>query len=158
MTPYDVATAKVAIAGALAALLAASFVLERDAGWRRRAFGLAFALVLGASTLAYFNLGAFRFGGGVINVEQHHFFLGSKYLPEIRYDGLYDATVAGHGDGSPRPKGHDRPRPRPSSCGRSHELSPSRPRGRASRPERWQAFSSDNVAFFFRKLFCRSNA
>jgi hypothetical protein len=153
MTPYDVATAKVAIAGALAALLVASFLLERGAGWRRRVFGVTFALVLAASLLAYVNLGRFRWDGGLINAwEQYHFFLGSKYLPEIRYDGLYDATVAAMADRYHVPKGVTvrdlttfELRPAHASL-ESVEAARSR-----FTPDRWRTFS-DDVVVFFRKL------
>ena len=94
MSPIDVAQFKVGAAIALALLIAASYLLERGTS-RRRLFDLAFALVLAASVLAHFNLGRMRLEGGVVNRWEHyHFFLGSKYLPELRYDGLYDATVA----------------------------------------------------------------
>lgn len=162
MTPYDVATAKVAIAGVLAALLVASFFLERGAGWRRRAFGLAFALVLAASALAYVNLGRFRWDGGLINAwEQYHFFLGSKYLPEIRYDGLYDATVAAMADRYHVPKGvtvRDLTTFELRPAHASNE-SVEAARSRFS-PERWQAFAADVVVFFrplglpFERVIC----
>lgn len=153
VSPFTVATAKIAIAGGLAVLLAASFILERGAGWRRRAFGVAFALVLGASTLAYVNLGRFRWDGGVINAwEQYHFFLGSKYLTEIRYDGLYDATVAAMADRYHVPKGvtvRDLTTFELRPAHASNE-SVEAARSRFS-PERWQEFSSE-VAVFFRTL------
>ena len=163
MNPFTVATAKIAIAGALAILLALSFILERrEAPWRRRAFGVAFALVLAASTLAYFNLGRFRWDGGLINAwEQYHFFLGSKYLPELRYDGLYDATVAAMADRYHVPKGttvRDLTTFELRPAHASHE-SVEAARSRFT-PERWQEFGSEVVVFFrtlglpFERVIC----
>lgn len=153
VSPFTVATAKIAIAGVLAALLAASFLLERGAGWRRRAFGVAFALVLGASALAYFNLGRFRRDGGVINTwEQYHFFLGSKYLPEIRYDGLYDATVAAMADRYHVPKGVTVRDLTTFELRPAHASNESVQAARSRfAPERWQEFSAE-VAVFSRTL------
>ncbi|PWB73874.1 MAG: hypothetical protein C3F15_08730 [Holophagae bacterium] len=163
MTPYLVATAKVAAAAALAILLTISFILERrESPWRRRAFSLAFALVLAASTLAYFNLGAFRWGGGVINAwEQYHFFLGSKYLTEIRYDGLYDATVAAMADRYHVPKGVTVRDLTTFELRPAHAREDSVEAARARfEPARWQAFASDVVVFFrplglpFERVIC----
>ncbi|HOC41824.1 MAG TPA: hypothetical protein PKJ99_02305 [Thermoanaerobaculales bacterium] len=150
MTPYTVATAKVAIAGALAGLLVASYLLERGVAWRRRAFTTAFALVLAASALAYVNLGRFRWDGGLINAwEQYHFFLGSKYLPELRYDGLYDATVAAMADRYHVPKATKVRDLTTFELRPAHTGSQSVEAARARfDPARWQAFSDDVVAFF----------
>jgi hypothetical protein len=162
VSPFTVATAKVTIAGALAVLLVASFLLERGAGWRRRVFGVAFALVLAASALAYVNLGAFRFGGGFINAwEQYHFFLGSKYLPEIRYDGLYDATVAAMADRYHVPKGVTVRDLTTFELRPAHASNESVEAARSRfTPERWQAFGSEVVVFFrtlglpFERVIC----
>jgi hypothetical protein len=153
VSPFTVATAKIAIAGGLAALLVASFLLERGAGWRRRAFTAAFVLVLAASTLAYFNLGRFRWDGGLINAwEQYHFFLGSKYLPEIRYDGLYDATVAAMADRYHVPKGMTVRDLTTFELRPAHASNESAEAARSRfTPERWRTFS-DDAAAFFRKL------
>ena len=153
VNPFTVATAKIVIAGALAALTVASFFFERTTGWRRRAFALAFALVLAASTLAYFNLGQLRYGGGVTNAwEQYHFFLGSKYLPEVRYDGLYDATVAAMADRYHVPKGTKVRDLRTFELRPAHASLESVEAARSRfAPERWQEFGSD-VVVFFRKL------
>jgi len=153
VNPFTVATAKIVIAGALAALIVASFFLERATGWRRRAFALAFALVLAASTLAYFNLGQLRYSGGVTNAwEQYHFFLGSKYLPEVRYDGLYDATAAAMADRYHVPKGIKVRDLRTFELRPAHASLESVEAARSRfAPERWQEFGSD-VVVFFRKL------
>jgi hypothetical protein len=49
------------------------------------------ALVAG---LAYFNFGHFHGRSAIHHWEQFHYYLGSKYFPELRYDGLYVASLA----------------------------------------------------------------
>ncbi len=44
--------------------------------------------------LAYTNFGQFHSGAMVHHWEQFHYFLGSKYFPEVGYDGIYVATLA----------------------------------------------------------------
>jgi len=57
-------------------------------------------VLLGAiSVLAWFNFGAFHDRGGFRhNWEQLHYVLGSKYFPELGYDGLYAAAVLAIGE------------------------------------------------------------
>ena len=45
------------------------------------------------AVLAYCNFGKFHANGLVHHWEQFHYFLGSKYFPELRYDGLYIASL-----------------------------------------------------------------
>lgn len=47
-----------------------------------------------AAVLAYPNFGRFHGRAGIHHWEQFHYFLGSKYFPELHYDGLYVATIA----------------------------------------------------------------
>ena len=46
------------------------------------------------AVLAYTNFGQFHGRSGIHHWEQFHYFLGSKYFPEVRYDGLYVASLA----------------------------------------------------------------
>jgi hypothetical protein len=46
------------------------------------------------AALAYTNFGQFHGYSGIHHWEQFHYFLGSKYFPELRYDGLYVASLA----------------------------------------------------------------
>ncbi len=46
------------------------------------------------AVLAYPNFGRFHGRSGIHQWEQFHYFLGSKYFPEVRYDGLYVASLA----------------------------------------------------------------
>ncbi len=44
--------------------------------------------------LAWPNFGRLHGGSGIHHWEQFHYFLGSKYFPELGYDGLYAASLA----------------------------------------------------------------
>ncbi len=50
------------------------------------------------AVLAYTNFGQFHGRSGIHHWEQFHYFLGSKYFPELRYDGLYVASLAAERD------------------------------------------------------------
>ena len=43
---------------------------------------------------AYTNFGHFHGAGMVHHWEQFHYFIGSKYFPEVGYDGIYTASLA----------------------------------------------------------------
>jgi len=45
------------------------------------------------SVMAYTNFGRLHGQSGIHHWEQFHYFLGSKYFPEVRYDGLYVASL-----------------------------------------------------------------
>lgn len=47
-----------------------------------------------AAVLAWTNFGQLHGTAGIHHWEQFHYFLGSKYFPELRYDGLYVASLA----------------------------------------------------------------
>ena len=51
-------------------------------------------LVAIVAALAYTNFGQFHGRSGIHHWEQFHYFLGSKYFPEVRYDGLYVGSLA----------------------------------------------------------------
>jgi hypothetical protein len=46
------------------------------------------------AVVAYTNFGNLHGRSGIHHWEQFHYFLGSKYFPEVRYDGLYVASLA----------------------------------------------------------------
>ncbi len=46
------------------------------------------------AALAYTNFGQFHGVGMIHHWEQFHYFLGSKYFPEVGYDGIYVASLA----------------------------------------------------------------
>ncbi len=58
-------------------------------------------LMAAVSTAAWFNFGLFHGAGFVHYWEQFHYFLGSKYFPELGYDGLYVASLAAQQESSP---------------------------------------------------------
>jgi hypothetical protein len=70
---------------------------ERHSAWarvgRRRTF--LFAGLVGLGILSYVNFGRFHTDGTPLNLgDEYHYVIGSKYFPELGYDGLYIATVA----------------------------------------------------------------
>jgi hypothetical protein len=75
------------------ALIVASYFFER--GERlERAFQTLFMVLATLSAFAYTNFGQFHYRAGIVHThEQYHFFFGSKYLEELRYDALYDASI-----------------------------------------------------------------
>jgi len=149
---YIAGIGKIVIVEALLALLLASFFFERT---RRhaRAFTLAFGLVGAASVWSYFNFGHFHPGGRLVHPhEQFHFYFGSKYLEEVRYDALYRAAVVAMAEQG-TDVGRRRIRdplsfevvPASSALGSAAAV-----RGRFSTP-RWQEFGAD-LAVFRREL------
>jgi hypothetical protein len=77
-------------------LLCAALVLwperRRDPGSSRRA-PLRLKVAATLAMAAYYNLGAFH-GGGLLHMwELFHYGLGSKYFPELGYDGLYAGSA-----------------------------------------------------------------
>ena len=98
---------------------------------------------------AYPNFGRFHGRSGIHHWEQFHYFLGSKYFPELRYDGLYVASLAAERELNLglRSQSHIRDL-------RTNEVVPARGltdhrrevKGRFS-PERWKAFVDDTRYF-----------
>jgi len=77
-------------------LLAVPVVLWLDrAGARdsRRQAGSILVLVATIAVGAYYNYGAFHGTSYIHHWEQFHYYLGSKYFPELGYDGLYAASL-----------------------------------------------------------------
>lgn len=132
------------------ALLVASYFFER--GERESpAFDTWFMAIAALAVMGYFNFGSFRYTEGLVHRhEQFHFYFGSKYLDEVRYDALYDATVAALAERDPRTAASVEPRDpmtfeivaNPLASGRAAEA-----RARFS-DERWATFS-DEVEYFF---------
>jgi len=111
--------------------------------------GRLLTLVAVAAVLAWPNFGRFHGRSGIHHWEQLHYFLGSKYFPEVRYDGLYVATIAAErelGLGHPlQPHVRDL---------RTNEVVPTRGVDDHARevkarfePQRWRAFV-DDVRYF----------
>jgi hypothetical protein len=142
----------VVVEAALCALLA-SFFFERTR-LQARCFSWIFAALAVASVGNYFDFGWFNGRGRHVHLfEQYHFFLGSKYLPEVRYDAIYEAALlAASEQGLLEPSGlaYRDPmtfemRQSPLPAERRTEL-----RRRFS-PERWREFRED-LRFFFAPL------
>jgi hypothetical protein len=102
-----------------------------------------------AAVLAYPNFGRFHGRAGIHHWEQFHYFLGSKYFPELQYDGLYAASLAAERD-----LGLGRPQQSHARDLRTNEVVPvagltdhGREVKRRFSPERWRAFVDDNRYF-----------
>jgi hypothetical protein len=87
---------QVAILGAVSAAGVVALIVDlaaRAERWRRHARRALVALAA-LAVAAHFNFGAFHGGGLFVHSwEQFHYFLGSKYFPELGYDGLYVASM-----------------------------------------------------------------
>jgi hypothetical protein len=67
---------------------------------RRRTFLL--AGLVGLGVLGYVNFGAFHTDGTPLHIwDQYHYVIGSKYFPELGYDGIYAATLVALGEKDP---------------------------------------------------------
>lgn len=127
------------------------FVSRSTTDGRRRRVVLAGLASLGA--LSYFNFGAFHTDGTPLHIwDQFHYVIGSKYFPELGYDGLYVATVAAFEEKDPAYPSPKRMRdlrtgvivPSATLEDFKHEV-----RGRFSN-ERWNSFRSDATHFYIR--------
>lgn len=78
----------------LLGLCAMLWRLRRPGGLGARQAGTPLVILALVCAAAYFNFGRFHGRGGVHHWEQFHYALGSKYFPELGYDGLYVASLA----------------------------------------------------------------
>lgn len=132
------------------ALVIASYLFERRER-ESRGFETWFMAVAVLAAMGFFNFGKFRYAEGIVHGhEQYHFYFGSKYLEEVRYDGLYDATVAALAERHPGAAASVAPRDpmtfeivaNPIASGKAAEA-----RARFS-DERWASFSNEIEHFF----------
>jgi hypothetical protein len=110
---------------------------------------IALAIVAAAS---YYNWGTFHGGGYVHHWETFHYVLGSKYFPELGYDGLYTASIAAERETHPRHRTARYVRDlRTNEVVPNARLTGEMRRLRASfSDERWEAFKRDNAYFIDR--------
>lgn len=138
------------IAGA--ALLAWGWLLERrgHGDWLRRLRdGLLIALgLLGAA--AYFNFGAFHEGRFLHVWDTYHYYVGSKYFPELGYERLYHCTLVAASEDDPESIGEVRyvTDLRTNQRMRSSTLTAD-PQGckKHFTPQRWEDFRRDMEVF-----------
>jgi hypothetical protein len=117
----------------------------------RQASGVLVLLAV-ISAATWFNYGAFHAPGWIHHWEQFHYFLGSKYFPELGYDGLYAASVRAQQQS--RPALRMQPNVRDL---RTNQVVPffrvldhgEEVEARFS-PERWASFTADNAYFLDR--------
>jgi hypothetical protein len=136
----------------LAGVVAILLFLVRDRGaWlaKRRARIVQALVVLGAA--AYVNFGGFHTDGTPLHVwDQYHYFIGSKYFHELRYDGLYVATLQARRERQPEVALPERVRDLrtgqlvPLTQVAQHTLEVRR----HFSDERWQHFSDDALRFY----------
>jgi len=103
--------------------------------------------VLGAA--AYFNFLTFHGGRFIHFAEMFHYELGSKYFPELGYDGLYVASLEAQAESAPA-----LPLPRVVRDLRTNTIVPveslDQHRGEVRKrfaPQRWRRFVADHAAF-----------
>jgi len=97
-------TTEIVTKGALC-LLALAAVLwrhRRSCALPRERAGQLLGIAAAVAAAAWFNFGLFHGAGYVHYWEQFHYFLGSKYFPEVGYDGLYAASMAAQAESSPQ--------------------------------------------------------
>jgi len=133
-----------AVVGVLLALPA--FAPDRER-WRK-AVG---AVVIALSLAVYYQFGVLRGGGHFVHELEHmHYVLGSKYFPELGYDGLYVASAAAQHESAPtrpiQPFVRDLTK---RMRGESTQLTNPHMREVVARfgPERWKSFVSDHQYF-----------
>lgn len=135
----------------LGLLVAGALALEqlhaRRAGVQRA--GLALAALASLSVATYFNFGFFHGTGFVHYWDQFHYELGSKYFPELGYDGLYVASIGAQADAHPGTLVAEYARDlRTYRVARVTTLFPHmREVWHRFSPERWAAFVADNRTF-----------
>ncbi len=107
---------------------------------------LALAMVAAAS---YYNWGTFHGSGYVHHWETFHYVLGSKYFPELGYDGLYAASVAAEQETHPGhpPLRHVRDLRTNEIVERTQLAGEMRRLRERFTDERWEAFKHDNAYF-----------
>ena len=140
----------VAIGVALFGLWLAQRSRWARAGGRRRA---ALAGLTALGVLSYVNFGAFHTDGTPLHIwDQFHYVIGSKYFPELGYDGLYAATAQAFEERDPAYVLPQRMRDL-----RSGQIVPAASLAQFTRDvrarfsnERWDAFKSDATHFYIR--------
>lgn len=150
----------VALKGAIAA--AGALVLLWGAGLERRGRAAVFrslrdsllALFALLAAWGWFNFGRFHDGPFIHTWDAFHYYLGSKYFPEVGYSGLYEATVAFDLDEGREAEVRAR-RVRDLSTNRLEPggavVAKARARRSAFTSGRWEAFRTD-AAFFRAQL------
>ncbi|HVS03224.1 MAG TPA: hypothetical protein VMT16_10685 [Thermoanaerobaculia bacterium] len=133
-------------------LLALALVLWRELRPGRlaaRQAGPALALMAAIAAGAYYNFGGFHGAGYVHHWEQFHYYLGSKYFPELGYDGLYLASVAAQRQTAPElpPPPHLRDLATNRVLSTASLWQEIQAVERRFTPERWAAFAADHHHF-----------
>jgi len=149
---------KLASAVALAGLLVWSWHLEETGqkGRYRRARRFAIGLLGVLGVAGWFNFGGFHGGTNFIHVWEHyHYFMGSKYFPELRYARLYECSAVAEAELYGRERVLRRKMRDIASTnliGSTADILANPERCTAHfTPARWEAFKQD-TAYFIRRL------
>jgi hypothetical protein len=108
--------------------------------------------LVGLGTISYVNFGRFNTDGTPLNIgDEYHYVIGSKYFPELGYDGLYIATVAAFEERDPQFVPPQRMRdPRTDQIVAAGTLDELRREVRARFSDaRWTAFEADATHYYF---------
>jgi len=135
-------------------VLAALQLAALLASWGRPRLSLGlFAAMALLSAAAYFNFGHFHFPHFIHHHEMFHYQLGSKYFPEVGFDGLYIASIAAQQESHPGL----RPPVRVRDLRSNNLVEPAALQAHREEvlarftPQRWRGFVNDND-FFVRAI------
>jgi hypothetical protein len=106
------------------------------------------------AALAYTNFGLFNGWPPLHTRELFHYYLGSKYFPELRHDGLYVASIQAERESNPKPYMQSHIRDvRTNQIARRATLNDHIHEVRARfGPARWQQFVADHAYFLTPRL------
>lgn len=127
---------------------------KREAGLAAKTKKFAYAALAAFGAFAWINFGFFHTDGTPLHLwDQYHYFIGSKYYPELGYDGIYVATLAAREEGVPGFEAPARARdirtnePRPYADLKPHQAEV---RARFS-DARWADFKKDVCSFHLKE-------
>lgn len=122
---------------------------HRRQGWLGERAGQLLGFAAAVAVAAYYNFGLFHGAGYIHHWEMFHYYLGSKYFPELGYDGLYVASTAAQAESSPElPLQTEIRDLRTNTVVPTWGVADHRAEVvRRFSPERWQSFTRDHLHF-----------
>jgi hypothetical protein len=146
---HEAAVKLLAIIIALVSLWAVRHSTWIQIGRRR---SIALTCLVGLGIVSYVNFGRFHTDGNLLNLgDEYHYVIGSKYFPELGYDGLYIATVAAFEEKDPHFVPPQRMRdPKTDQIVATGSLNDLKREVRTRFSDaRWTAFRADATHFYF---------
>lgn len=152
---FRFSAARTAIAFAALVVFASGLLPRTTRSRRLRRLRVALLLALAlASYASYYQFFRLVHPDGFASPDNFHYYVGSKYFPELGYFGLYECGITALAERGVRVPGGPRPRVRDLRSMKLQPASFARKQGADCRerfaPERWQAFTRD-VGFFVEK-------